>query len=185
MKRFKNILLIFLSLAVCLSLTACGKPVPGRSQIIEDITANDSHFKGSELKVTSFEITQRQTRERDMQDRVWVTLRAENQYGTYEASYELLYELYNDGWKLADCDRTDYTVTPNTYPTEEELMQSVIDDGYTDLTVVNTVFGETSVGIALTGYKDGRWWDINRGCQFSLASGWSEPTGLAMTRPEW
>ncbi|MDO4866748.1 MAG: hypothetical protein Q4C10_09330 [Clostridia bacterium] len=185
MKRIKTILLVFLSLAVCLSMTACGKPVPGKNRIIDDIMANDSHFNGSGLKVTSFEITQRQTRERDMEDRVWVTLRAENQYGAYEASYELLYVLYNDGWKLEDCDRADYTVTPNTYPTEEELMQSVIDEGYTDVTVVNTVFGETTVGVAFTGYREGRWWDISRGCKFSLASGWSEPTGIAMTRPEW
>ena len=185
MKNYKTALLIFLALALCLSLTACGKAVPGKKVLVRDIMANDYIFKNADLQITSFEITQRQTRKNDMKDYVWVTIRAENRYGAYDASYKLTYELFNDGWKLSVCSCTDRVVTPNSYPTEKEVLDNVYESGYAKVTVESTSFINDRAGFILTGYKDGECWNISRGCTFSFESGWSELTGLAQKQYDW
>lgn len=108
----KRKLLLLLSVTLLL-LSSCGSGsrVRTEKEILEDIAANDYYFEYG-LEVTSYKIEKRQTNEDDKTDYVWVTLTAESDYFTYEASYTLSYVLYNDGWLFENCNRTNYSYSP-------------------------------------------------------------------------
>ena len=85
-----------------------------------DIQKEDRCFSDYSLKIKSSTITKRQTNQDDKTDYVWVELTAENDAFTYQAEYELMYVLYNDGWLLEKFKNTASDIIPLSYPTLEE-----------------------------------------------------------------
>ena len=90
-----------------------------------DIQKEDRGFSDYSLKIKSSTITKRQTNQDDKTDYVWVELTAENDAFTYQAEYELMYVLYNDGWLLEKFKNTASDIIPLSYPTLEEATAEI------------------------------------------------------------
>lgn len=100
MKRRMAILL--LGLGTLLVLTGCGGPKPAdEKQLQADVEAYEGYASwGAETK--DLEVVKRQTNEDAGTDTVWVTVTGETESCTVTRSFQMEYELYNDGWMLED-----------------------------------------------------------------------------------
>ena len=94
---------LFFACIMLLSLSACGKAVKNEDSIKDDVLMNDEAFENNPtLSIISFHIQSRQTNKDLMRDSVWVLYTAENDVMHYNGKAELVYELFNEGWKLKE-----------------------------------------------------------------------------------
>ena len=125
-KMFNRILHTMIALLLLFTLTSCGTPAAkSEADIRVDIQKEDRCFSDYSLKIKSSTITKRQTNQDDKTDYVWVELTAENDAFTYQAEYELMYVLYNDGWLLEKFKNTASDIIPLSYPTLEEATAEI------------------------------------------------------------
>lgn len=101
---------------------------------MKDVAQIDSYVEEYGLSIDSYKITKRQTNPERKTDYVWISFVASNSDFTYQASYELEYVLYNDGWLLEDYDDISSNYRPNYGLSREtfgdEVMATLDYDSY-------------------------------------------------------
>lgn len=120
----QKIVLIALAVFIILSLCGCGEKTKSESEILEDISEYDEFIFEYGVEIASSNITKRQTNEDEKTDYVFVELNGSTETFDYSAEYELMYELYNDGWMLENIEKTTYSYTAS-HP--EDVLQSDAD----------------------------------------------------------
>ena len=95
----KSLIMIFCPLACILLFSGCGVKAISDEQIFQDFKelGINSHHN---VTFEKFEILKRMTNVDDKVDQVFLWVSGENGEVTFEAGYELIYLLYNDGWQL-------------------------------------------------------------------------------------
>lgn len=104
MRKKKYICLGLFFIAALAILSGCTKPTKGEKEIIEDLQA-DPAFISENTTISSYEIIKRRTDTDNKQDWVYVNVQSNDPDLTYSLSYELLYELYDNGWILEGVSR--------------------------------------------------------------------------------
>lgn len=122
MKKLLSIVLAIVLMITTLTGCAQNKTV-SKTDIINDIMSSDSYFNDYGLVIESSEITQRQTNIEQKTDYVWVSLEASNSDFLYTCNYELIYILYNDGWKIDECNRGLSEYLALTEPDKNSIIQ--------------------------------------------------------------
>lgn len=132
----KRFFLLLGVLLLILSLSACGgKKEKSEKEILADIKLEDYYLSGDYgLEVKSHTIDKRQTNAEDKTDYVWFSLTASNNEFEYYAGYEMMYVLYNDGWRLEDIDIFDqgYEVSDYDSISQDNADLIVAEGGYDD-----------------------------------------------------
>jgi len=123
---------LFLAMLLILLLSSCnGYSEKSENEILIDVTIEDSFFSDYSLSTDESTVVKRQTNNDDKTDYVWLDVTASNEDFTYQASYELIYVLYNDGWLLEEYTKTNSYIEPKSYPSLEdaiEIMSSNFED---------------------------------------------------------
>lgn len=135
--RKKGIVCILLVI-IALSLCSCskGSHAKSESEILKDISTQDHYFSDYEIKISSSNITKRQTNEDSKTDYIWISIVGEAEDFTYFADYELTYVLYNDGWLLEYFDEVDSSYEAKIKP-DIKTIESTIPATYTDCTLIS------------------------------------------------
>lgn len=130
---------VFTLFIIVLLLCSCSNKIntKSESEILEDILIQDCNLSDYKIKVSSSNITKRQTNEDNKTDYIWISIIGETEVLNYFADYELTYSLYNDGWLLDDFDTVDYRYEPKNEPDMEEV-ESAIPAEYTDCILIET-----------------------------------------------
>lgn len=124
--------IIGVMIVILFSLSACGKQEVSQSTIQVDVE-NYSGFSVLEVDTNDFEIIKRKTDIKNRIDEVYISIKGENKEYSLSRNYYVIYELYNDGWKLEriepfyDDEYPTYT-TPLIYPSisdVEEYLETV------------------------------------------------------------
>jgi len=89
---------VFLILILVL-LSGCSKSGKSENEIINDLQANPV-FISKDVEISNYEIIKRQTNVDNKTDLVYITVHTNDPELTCSLSYELKYELYNEGWLL-------------------------------------------------------------------------------------
>ncbi|MBE6956627.1 MAG: hypothetical protein E7450_04165 [Ruminococcaceae bacterium] len=141
-KVSKCIFISVIGATILLLLASCGAPAAkSESDIRADISGNDRYFSDYNLTLESMSVVKRQTNQEDKTDYVWISVTAKNNDFTYNADYELMYVLYNEGWLLENYTRSTSDFTPNYYPTVDDAATAI--NNYADgCTLINTVSSE-------------------------------------------
>lgn len=105
---------ILICAVISLTFAGCGETEVSKTQIWEDILAQDNFFEEYGLEITDKEITQRKTMVDQKYDDIYAVVTARNSDCVYEAEYSLNYVLYDDGWLLEDYFKETYNTTPRT-----------------------------------------------------------------------
>ncbi len=121
-KKFCAIVLLLFIISLLSGCSAQKKP-KSESDIVADITANDTLFSDYDLEVSEYTILSRRTSTEKMTDEVEVEVHSECESFTYESNYVLSYSLYDDGWALDNCQKGDASWTA-----VESVPQSEADD---------------------------------------------------------
>lgn len=103
-KKIYAILLLLFIISLLSGCSAQKKP-KSESDIVADITANDTLFADCGLEVSDYTILSRRTSTERMTDEVEVEVHSECESFTYQANYTVNYSLYDDGWALDDCQK--------------------------------------------------------------------------------
>lgn len=132
-------LLFFLILVIysLLLLTSCGGPKEkSETDILNDIQGQDDFFVDYELIIEDYNIIKRQTNPDDKTDYVWVEINASNDEFTYDAAYELIYVLYNEGWQLENFNISaqSYEASDYDFITQADADMAISEAGYDEYT---------------------------------------------------
>lgn len=105
--KFLCVLLAGTILTMVLALWGCNsKPeAPSESEVEQDLIASfvfASYFNTSSPQTSDFVVESRQTAPENNSDKVWVSIRAEDDEKSAELSFLMIYTLYNEGWKLEE-----------------------------------------------------------------------------------
>ena len=103
MQHRKCFLCIFLILIFVL-LSGCSKAAKSEREILEDLQSNPVFISG-DVEISNYEIIKRQTDVDNRTDMVYITVQTDAPELTSSLTYELKYELYNDGWILESMQR--------------------------------------------------------------------------------
>lgn len=119
-----------LFLLICCALLLCGCASTPAVKTEEELLADMQERKLPEecegAAISGIEILKRQTNQEDKQDIVYVTMQAETETAKLVRSYELEYNLYDEGWILDGVER--YDEGENSTTALGEPPDSVIDD---------------------------------------------------------
>ncbi len=120
---------IVLFLLICCALLLCGcasEEVKTEEEILADMQERKLPEECEGAAISGIEILKRQTNQEDKQDIVYVTIQAETETAKLVRSYELEYNLYDEGWILDGAER--YDEGENSTTALSEPPDSVIDD---------------------------------------------------------
>lgn len=114
------------------TLGACGAKIPVRDkeQIKEDVLQKDSTYSRYDhpempFTITSYEILNRETSQSEMTDNVTFQMAAENEYFSYEGTYDITYILNEKSWSMGSFDLRESQFTPLRFPTEDDAQEIV------------------------------------------------------------
>jgi|GEM_PF-2835938 len=109
----KLFLLFLVLFSVTITFGGCssGSSEKSENEIKEDIALSDNLLISS-MDERTFTFEKRQTNKEAKNDKVWVSVDAKDDIANYQASYEIEYRLYNDGWKLENVNVTDRQLFP-------------------------------------------------------------------------
>lgn len=143
-KRKLLFLCAFLSLII---LSGCSKPEKSEAEIVKDLQTSPI-FISVDVKISNYEIIKRQTNVDDKTDLVYITVQTNDPKLTSSLTFELKYELYNEGWILESVVR--YYDGPWEFSGlgEAQLLADIKDNDYYfsdwDLDVVDIEITEES-----------------------------------------
>ncbi|NBI11347.1 hypothetical protein D1641_15230 [Colidextribacter sp. OB.20] len=114
---------------ILMSLSGCSKSGKSEKEIINDLQA-DPVFISADVEISDYKIIKRQTDVENKTDFVYITVHTNAPELTSSLTYELKYELYNEGWILESVMR--YYDGPWEFSglSNEQLLADVKDNDY-------------------------------------------------------
>lgn len=110
-------------------LSGCSEPAKSEEAIVNDLQANQI-FISTDTKISDYEIIKRQTDVENKTDLVYITVYTNAPELTSSLTYELKYELYNEGWILESVMR--YWDGPWEFSglSDEQILADIKDNDY-------------------------------------------------------
>lgn len=174
----KKTMLVCVCLAILLVFTGCGKSVPNKKAISQDITGaifssprtayleDEFGFPLDDLDLSGYsldsvEISKRRTDEENKMDTVYVDIIAsdEEKEARFNCSCTLQYGLYNEGWFLEDIYVQDVFIEPLAASSFSEkeinfwITSTLADYGYTNLEDINVYDHTTDLELGVDRYS--------------------------------
>ena len=143
MKKYeKNILMTFIVLVFLCMFSGCSPDVTSDKQIFQDFEELEIY---SQYNVTfdKIEILKRMTNEEDKVDKVYLWVSGGNDDVKFEQGFELIYYLYNDGWRLEDYGKFEGERVPYIHPlsgVQQEVADAYIANKYENATLIGQDF---------------------------------------------
>ncbi|MGN0141382.1 MAG: hypothetical protein ACI4AD_04085 [Roseburia sp.] len=130
MDKLKKVLGIIILVTYAGVLGGCLPDNKSMSDMSNDIMARDKVFlNNTDLIITDFSVNEQKTSRKDGVDIISCSLNAENDVFIYEASYNLYYLLYDQGWYLEDFHVEESSWTP-IHSTIEQIDADAMVDIY-------------------------------------------------------
>lgn len=134
MKKGRKIVGIFCLVMFVLLSGGCTQKEASKTQLQSDLSESKRFLDLSnrlDVAITDFEIIKRQTTAADKIDTVWVSVDVTGSTVKGKLYYKMIYNLYNDGWKLEDVidDETDSWSFVPLCGASDELINSSLPDG--------------------------------------------------------
>lgn len=105
-----------------------------KAEIEKDLLEN----LNKKFSLNSFEITKRQTNEKDKTDTVWITCEVSSDFIVSTIESVLYYELFNDGWQIVDSDLQRDSATPIASSiTQSDVEEKLYKEGYENVEFVS------------------------------------------------
>lgn len=145
-KIMKQLLTKITVLFFCiLVLAGCSPKEKSVEEIKKDLMNHQGFYSTQSVSIDSLSIIKRQTDKKEKRDIVYVDVTASNHDIKCELSYELKYELYNEGWILDDVnpyETGNWKITPLSAP-DRKLADSIMGQQYN-----NWEYFDSSVDLA-------------------------------------
>lgn len=135
-KRIIGILMFCLSLLILLLLYGCSPSARSEDQIKADIQERFYPLRDRNMKINSFNITQRKTQTDRKMDDIDVSLKATGDGFVYTAKLHCFYVLYDQGWSLESLSKTSEEYTPTSGPSDK-VLSDYYENKHYDKTLVN------------------------------------------------
>ena len=98
----RHILLLLLVFGSLLLMSGCEKSGKSEKELAADLQGDPFFLCNQDIIITDYNIIKRQTDVQGKTDIVYINVRAENDYISWDRSYVMTYGLYNEGWILDD-----------------------------------------------------------------------------------
>lgn len=137
----------------CLLLSACGIPEGVEEEkIIADITEADSFFTDYGLSVDSGTVSDRKTNMDEKTENMQLRLKASSSVFTYEASYQLVYHVEEDSWRLKEWEKINDSYQAAASASKSEA-EAVLKKDFEQLTYVSEDSGDNACSFQYTAVK--------------------------------
>lgn len=126
--RYSMFLLLLLGFLLLMS--GCTKSSSkSEKELLADLQENSFFLCNQEIMITDYSIIKRQTDVQGKTDIVYINVRAEDGFISWDCSYVMTYGLYNEGWILDDIaayDESNWKVQP-LQGVDDEVVQDYMD----------------------------------------------------------
>lgn len=125
----RNILFTILLLGTLLFMSGCTKSGKSEKELVADLQEDPFFLCNQDITITDHNIIKRQTDVQGKSDIVYINVKAENEYISWNRSYVMTYGLYNEGWILDDVaayDESNWKVQP-LQGVDDEIVQEYMD----------------------------------------------------------
>lgn len=129
MRYKKYFYLSILVILVFMGLCGCSKSEKSEKEIVHDLQAS-SVFISSNIEISDYEVIKRQTNFDEKLDLVYITVHTNDPELTSSLTFELTYQLYNDGWVLESITRYQDGPWEFTGLQEEQLLADIKNNDY-------------------------------------------------------
>lgn len=137
--RCRILSFLFISFALMM-FTGCGVNAKNESEIKTDLQNHSDFYSVQDVSIDKLSIIKRQTNQNGKTDYIYVTVLASNDNIECELSYELHYELYNDGWVLDNVfpyNEDSWKISPLVGP-EQAIADEAVSSQYSNYSFVRS-----------------------------------------------